>query len=84
MGNLHLMTERSWQPEDHAVSKTMQQYFANFILTGNPNGQELPLWPAAEANDPTPPIMVIDVESRIMAAENDARYLFLDKIYGNE
>ena len=84
MGNLHLMTERAWQPEDYAVSKTMQQYFANFILTGNPNGQDLAEWTAVEANDPTPPIMVIDVESKIITAENDARYLFLDKIYGNE
>jgi para-nitrobenzyl esterase len=83
MGNLHLMTERAWQPEDYEVSKTMQQYFANFILTGNPNGANLPEWPAADADDETPPVMIIDVESRVMEAKHDARYEFLDRSYEN-
>ena len=77
------MTERAWQPEDYVVSKTMQQYFANFILTGNPNGQDLPEWPSAQADDQTPPVMIIDVESKSIDAKDDARYQFLDRSYGN-
>lgn len=84
MGNLHLMTERAWEPEDYAVSKTMQHYFANFILTGNPNGDGLSEWPNAAATDPTPPVMIIDVNSETRDAENDDRYRFLDKAYGND
>jgi para-nitrobenzyl esterase len=61
----------------------MQNYFADFIKTGNPNGTDLPEWKAAGAQDATPPVMVIDVESKTVKAENDARYLFLDKAYKN-
>lgn len=84
MGNLHLMTERAWQPEDYEVSRTMQQYFANFIITGNPNGNDLAEWPAAKGDDPTPPVMIIDVRSKAVDAQNDGRYEFLDHSYGND
>jgi para-nitrobenzyl esterase len=84
MGNLHLMTERAWESEDYAVSKTMQQFFANFVLTGNPNSTDLPEWPNAAATDTTPPMMIIDVKSETRNAENDDRYRFLDKTYGND
>ncbi|MFC4097214.1 carboxylesterase/lipase family protein [Euzebyella saccharophila] len=83
MGNLHLVDDYAWTAEDFKVSETMQNYFANFIISGNPNGQELPEWPNAKANDVTPPVMVIDVESKVVEAQNDARYQFLDKQYGN-
>jgi para-nitrobenzyl esterase len=55
-------------------------YFANFIKTGNPNGEKLPNWPKAK-DEKNPEIMVIDIESKTTKAENDARYLFLDKEY---
>ena len=61
----------------------MQSFFANFIIGGNPNGVSLPEWQAAEGSDPTPPVMVIDVQSRTIRAEHDDRYLFLDKTYKN-
>jgi para-nitrobenzyl esterase len=52
-------------------------------LTGNPNGDKLPEWPKAEANDTTPPVMILDVESKSVDAKDDGRYLFLDKAYKN-
>ena len=58
-------------------------HFANFIKTGNPNGDKLPEWPAAQAADPNPPVMILDVQSRSEKAKDDARYLFLDKNYKN-
>jgi para-nitrobenzyl esterase len=82
MGNLHLVKEYAWTPEDYKVSETMLSYFANFVKTGNPNGTNLPNWPAAEPNDTTPPVMVIDVESKAVD-KDDARYMFLDKSYKN-
>lgn len=81
MGNLHLVTEFAWTDDDHRVSATMQQYFANFIISGNPNGTGLPAWPAARPKDKKPPVMVIDVNSRAVPADDDARYRFLDGQY---
>ena len=59
-------------------------YFANFNKTGNPNGDKLPNWDVAKSGDATPPVMVIDVNSRTEKAGNDARYEFLDKAYKNK
>lgn len=84
MGNLHLIKEYAWTPEDFKVSETMSNYFANFIKTGNPNGEKLPEWTVAKAGDKTPPVMIIDVESKTVQAQNDARYEFLDKAYKNK
>ena len=83
MGNLHLIKEYAWTPEDYQVSKTMFSFFANFIKTGNPNGASLPTWPSAQAQEKNPAVMVIDVESKAVPAANDARYEFLDRFYKN-
>ena len=32
-------------PSDEALSRLVQQYWFNFIKTGDPNGGYLPLWP---------------------------------------
>jgi len=84
LGNLHLVEDYSWTADDFKASETMQSYFANFIKTGNPNGEKLPEWPKAEVNDTTPSIMIINTESGAINAENDARYLFLDEAYNNQ
>jgi len=83
MGNLHLVTDHAWTGDDYAVSETMQNFFANFIMTGNPNSSKVPEWPAAKANDNNPDIMVIDVQSKSIKAADDARYIFLDRAYKN-
>ena len=83
MGNLALVKEFAWTEDDFKVSETMQNYFANFIKTGNPNGAKLPEWRVAKAGDTTPPVMILNVESKTENAQNDARYLFLDKAYKN-
>jgi len=83
MGNLHLIKEFAWTKEDYAVSETMQNYFANFIIYGNPNGGTLPQWPAAEPDDPTPPVMILDVTSKAIETKDDDRYWFLDRSYKN-
>lgn len=81
MGNLHLVKEYAWTADDFKVSDTMLNYFTNFVKTYNPNSDKLPEWPAAKAGDATPPVMIIDTNSRAEKAVNDARYLFLDKEY---
>ena len=84
MGNLHLVKEYAWTADDKKVSQTMSTYFANFIKTYNPNGSNLPEWTSAKGSDGTPPVMVIDVNSRTEKAMNDARYELHDKIYKNK
>jgi len=84
MGNLDLIKEFAWTKDDYKVSETMLNYFANFIKTGNPNASGLPEWTAAQAQDQTPPVMILDTESKTVKAENDGRYLFLDKAYKNK
>jgi para-nitrobenzyl esterase len=83
MGNLHLVKDYAWTADDFKVSKDMMTYFANFIKTGNPNGEGLPNWEAAKPNDKNPAVMVIDTESKLIKAQNDERYEFLDKAYKN-
>lgn len=45
LGNLDTNPIYEWEKEDFAVSAIAQQYFINFIKTGNPNGNELVVWP---------------------------------------
>ncbi|MGB8376705.1 MAG: carboxylesterase family protein, partial [Salegentibacter sp.] len=84
LGNLSLIENGDWTKQDYAVSEVIQKYLANFINTGNPNGEGLPKWPAAEEADTNPPVMILDVDSRARPAEDEARYLFLDNFYGND
>lgn len=81
MGNLHLVDDYAWTEEDYHVSRQMQQYFANFVKTGDPNGGELPNWPSAPADDEQPPVMVIDADPEAIPAPHDARYRLLDAFY---
>ncbi|WP_423146397.1 carboxylesterase/lipase family protein [Rubrolithibacter danxiaensis] len=78
MGNLSTNKVYDWTKEDYNVSKIMQQYFANFIKTGNPNGNGLPKWTAA--NGEKPMVMHIDVNTRQEPDGHRERYMLLDKI----
>ncbi len=84
MGNLDLVTDFAWTDDDYKVEEVMQNYFANFIFKGDPNGGSLPIWPAAGAGDKNPDVMVIDVQSAAIKANTDNRYLFLDKGYSKK
>ena len=80
MGNLATNKDYDWTEDDYKVSETMMNYFANFIKSGNPNGEKLPVWLMAK-DEKSPEIMIIDIKSKATKAENDTRYLFLDKEY---
>jgi para-nitrobenzyl esterase len=82
MGNLPLVNAFAWTPDDYKVSETMMNYFANFIKTGNPNGDSLPEWKKVIGSEINPSLINIDLETKAEAA-NDARYIFHDKSFGN-
>jgi para-nitrobenzyl esterase len=37
-------------PEDEKMAHEMSNYWANFVKTGNPNGEGLPSWPSDDSN----------------------------------
>ena len=78
MGNLATNKVYAWAPEDYKVSQLMQEYFANFIKLKNPNGKNLPDWPAVSGDKPTQ-IMHIDVKSGAQPDQQRERFLLLEQ-----
>ncbi len=76
LGNLESNKVYAWSPDDYKVSSTMEQYFANFIKTGNPNSPGLSQWPAATGGE----FLQIDVNTRAETARHESRYRVLDRL----
>lgn len=79
MGNLDLNEAYAWTEDDYKVSRIMQQYFVNFIKTGDPNGEGLPEW-SAYYSDSTHPRLIIDANTRLGPDTRRARYQMLNEI----
>jgi para-nitrobenzyl esterase len=77
LGNLDVNNAYKWTPDDHTVSTSMQNYFANFIKHFDPNGPGLSPWPALRHDNAQ--VMRIDVVSRAEPDRTRQRYLFLDQ-----
>ncbi|MDO1450912.1 carboxylesterase family protein [Rhodocytophaga aerolata] len=78
MGNLATNKVYAWAPEDYKVSQLMQEYFANFIKLKNPNGKNLPDWPAVSGDKPAQ-VMHIDVKSGARPDQQRERFLLLEQ-----
>jgi para-nitrobenzyl esterase len=79
LGNLPGNKVYAWTPEDHKVSSVMEEYFANFVKTGNPNGGNLVKWPAANGGGPVQ-YLRIDVDIRVETEAHRGRYLLMDRL----
>jgi para-nitrobenzyl esterase len=77
LGNLHYNKVYAWTPDDYQVSRTLQNYFANFIKTGSPNGPGLPNWPEFKTGQR----MIIDLDPRPGSEQHvRARYELLEQL----
>jgi para-nitrobenzyl esterase len=78
LGNLSYNKAYAWTSDDYKISETMQRYFTNFIKTGNPNGDGLPVWDTLQGS--TPKLMLIDVDTHAQPEKHQERYLLMDKL----
>jgi para-nitrobenzyl esterase len=78
LGNLATNKHYAWGPADYKLSELMENYFSNFIKTGDPNGGGLPKWPVYRP-DAGFEIMKLDTDSRAVP-EARQRFLLLDQI----
>ena len=84
LGTQDLSDAYAWTDDDRTTARHMLRHLANFVSTGDPNGPDLPAWPAAPATDDRPPVMHLDVSPHVEPADGDDRYRFWDKVFGGE
>jgi para-nitrobenzyl esterase len=51
-GTLDAAPERQFTAVDRKLSALLMRYWVDFVRTGNPNGADLPVWPAVGSGDP--------------------------------
>lgn len=81
-------TCRVWEPLDVQLAEQLSSYWANFIATGNPNGQDslgniLPYWPESRENYGWMYVTNEGIEGREGLDELDRLCLEYHKINGN-
>ncbi len=69
--------KRPWEPGDYQLAETMSSYWANFVKTGNPNGNDLPKWEAYNVADKK--IIVLDLKPESKTLPDAAALDFLNK-----
>ena len=68
----------AWTDDDRKASAQIADYFANFIKNGDPNGGDLPKWPAyGKTHD----VMHLDAVCHAAPEQHRDRYEFLDSFY---
>jgi para-nitrobenzyl esterase len=81
MGTLISNAVYAWESADVALSETMQQYYANFVATGDPNGAGLTAWSPARHGEGER-WLHLDVVCAMQPERHQARYRLLDTLIG--
>lgn len=79
LGNLSTNTRFGWEASDYKLSQLMEDYFANFIKTGDPNGPGVMNW-SASSPATNFQIMHFDVESQYGPDAGLPHYKLFDQI----
>jgi para-nitrobenzyl esterase len=75
-----LSRKTRWENTDRKLSAAMLSYWANFIKTGDPNGQGAPAWPRYEANANNP-LMHFNDRPQVKPDKRTARMKALDSVF---
>ena len=78
-GNLH-WHDNLYDKSDYELSEMMQQYWLNYIKTGNPNGKGLPKW--QKFNDDQTLVMELGDNVGMITDPNLELYALFDKYQG--
>jgi len=80
MGNLPTNRVYDWQPGDYKVSHIFQDFDANFVKHGNPNGLGVPFWAPFNLGNKHE-VMQIDVHTFLRPSKHRKQLLYLNKLY---
>ncbi|GAB4035326.1 carboxylesterase/lipase family protein [Spirosoma jeollabukense] len=77
--NLHTLN-RPWEPIDQQLAEAMSSYWVNFARTGNPNGKNLPNWPAYKPAAEN--VLILDKTIQHKALPTKSQLAFWEDYYG--
>ena len=78
--------DRPWKEQDRRIADTISSYWVQFAATGDPNGSDLPRWPAYSERDVRFMVFRDSIQVRSLPEEPKAELLFdyLDQQAGPE
>jgi para-nitrobenzyl esterase len=68
--------DRPWEDLDYELADDMSAYWANFIKDGNPNGEELPEWPAYDSQQKRIMVLGKQAESGVLPDAASLDFLY--------
>jgi para-nitrobenzyl esterase len=71
-----------WEDTDHKLADVISSYWVNFATTGNPNGKNLPQWPAYSAQSDQ--AMELGDKVAVRTGTNKAGLDFFDTYYESQ
>lgn len=76
------MSPRPWTEADYELADTMSDFWVNFAIKGDPNGESLPEWEACTPQNLK--AMIFDTETRGSDLPSSDLLKFLDEFYSNK